>query len=771
MPPVEAQRYRFAGFEVDVAARELRRNGRRIPLQPQPFQLLSLLLENAGRVVTREQIAERLWKDYQVADPAQSLNVAVGKLRDALNDRSAEPAFIETVSKYGYRFLVAVDTDNATPAQEAAPAEPVPRTRWMWMAAAAAAIVALAAVALLVRQPSVPDSPAPVIVARFEDSTGEKDLEGAYELFLENELASSRFVSVASPDRVGDVLKLMRKDPSGRPRFEDAIEVCRRDPAIRAVIGGELRRAGAKYWLSLRLVNPASAQSMAALNGEAEARPGLAPVLRQFSDAIRRRMGESPPAQTVALDKVTTRSLQALKLFSDAHALARSWNWRTAEVLFRQAADLDPEFASAHLFVAWAIFNQKDVSAKADYLPHAERALALAANASEQEALFIRGSYYSLQLDQRSLEQSVPLYDLLLRRYPDHPWAFRNLSTTYSFLRQFGNRRVLQRSLLQLRPHHPETYWVNASRCLCDPDEDPDRVIEFAGRAVELTRESGADANVLQDALMDQQVLRAVAHWSRDEIREAKRELDQAAASLEQRARTADDGGDDRATLWTALGYITLGELRRGAELLGRIERPALGGLPRFWRLWAAVLADDREQIAAFAADEYRLNPLPLFIIGLARGGHAETAARVLKRRKPAPDPDFLDESYSVAEAVLAVRNSQFDAAIPLLERALATIPHSLSERFYGAQSLAHAYSALGRPNDAIVALETTTAASRVCGRFATGFSWLLARFDLMELYRETGRNREADAIRRQLSNLLMYADDNHVLKKRLGAW
>jgi DNA-binding winged helix-turn-helix (wHTH) protein len=95
---------RFGVFEVDVRARELRKNGSRVKLQHQPFELLLILLDRPGEVVTREELRTRLWPADVYVDFDRSLNKAIVKLREALGDSSACPIYVETLPRVGYRF-------------------------------------------------------------------------------------------------------------------------------------------------------------------------------------------------------------------------------------------------------------------------------------------------------------------------------------------------------------------------------------------------------------------------------------------------------------------------------------------------------------------------------------------------------------------------------------------------------------------------------------------------------------------------------------------
>jgi cholera toxin transcriptional activator len=99
------RRYRFGPFEADERTGELRKHGLRLRLPAQPFQILLMLLEQPGELVTRESIRQRLWPDGTFVDFDHSLNSAVNKLRDALGDSAAKPRYIETLSRRGYRFI------------------------------------------------------------------------------------------------------------------------------------------------------------------------------------------------------------------------------------------------------------------------------------------------------------------------------------------------------------------------------------------------------------------------------------------------------------------------------------------------------------------------------------------------------------------------------------------------------------------------------------------------------------------------------------------
>ena len=102
------RRLRFGVFELDLRAGELSKHGLRVRLQEQPFQVLAMLLEHPGEVVTREELRTLIWGEDTFVDFDHGLNKAVNKLREVLNDSPAAPRFIETVPRRGYRFVGSV---------------------------------------------------------------------------------------------------------------------------------------------------------------------------------------------------------------------------------------------------------------------------------------------------------------------------------------------------------------------------------------------------------------------------------------------------------------------------------------------------------------------------------------------------------------------------------------------------------------------------------------------------------------------------------------
>ena len=143
----------FGTFELDLRAGELRRDGRKVKVQEQPFQLLTVLLERPGDVVSRDELRTRLWPADTFVDFDHGLNAAIRRLRDALDDSAENPRFVETVARRGYRFIAPVSVPiitrangngaAAVPAQPVASSKPFHIGRLGWITAASIALVAL----------------------------------------------------------------------------------------------------------------------------------------------------------------------------------------------------------------------------------------------------------------------------------------------------------------------------------------------------------------------------------------------------------------------------------------------------------------------------------------------------------------------------------------------------------------------------------------------------------------------------------------------------
>jgi Tol biopolymer transport system component/DNA-binding winged helix-turn-helix (wHTH) protein len=171
----------FGIFEVDLRAGELRRNGSRVRLQEQPFQILALLLERPGEVVTRDQLRTRLWPADTFVDFDHSLNAAVRRLRDTLGDTAENPRFVETVARRGYRFLAPVNGSAPAIASVVPLTAPKPAPKWGIAFAAGILLLAGIGVGLFVgrREPSSLSPSSPIMERRLTANPDEDPVSSA----------------------------------------------------------------------------------------------------------------------------------------------------------------------------------------------------------------------------------------------------------------------------------------------------------------------------------------------------------------------------------------------------------------------------------------------------------------------------------------------------------------------------------------------------------------------------------------------------------------
>lgn len=480
--------YRFGPYQADTRRCELRKFGIRLRLERKPWQLLLALLAHPGDLVTRAQLRTLLWGDNVFVDFENGLNVAVKKLRAALSDSADEPAYIETVAGEGYRFVGAVEK-IANPVAAAAPTarEEIPDSQVLdnlvpppalrepvatfsgsswhasrWAALAAALVVVVAGVTAWLPGPEAvsPPGSTTVLVGAFENATGEGVLDGTLQFALERELTNSRFVRVVSPERIQDILKLMRRPSDARLDRPLALDICRRTPDIHTLVTGRVAKIGSQYLLTADIVDPATGNILHAAEARASNPDDILAALHRLSGQVRHDVGETMPAGpafTPVPEPVTTSSLRALQLYSEANDLMIRHGPEGEDIasLLEQALAEDPDFASAHIMLGYVLDNMN----RTGRAQHWERAFALAATTSERERLFILGSYYgskSARPGDEAWTKAIAAYEQLVRHYPDDHWGLNNLHFFYDAEGRTRESLQLRVRKLDLRPENED---------------------------------------------------------------------------------------------------------------------------------------------------------------------------------------------------------------------------------------------------------------------------------------------------------------------------
>jgi DNA-binding winged helix-turn-helix (wHTH) protein/Tfp pilus assembly protein PilF len=467
---------RFGIFEIDLDARELKKNGLRVKLQEQPFKILAAMARRAGEVIPREELYSEL-STHSTYDSKHGLNNAIQKIREVLGDSPENARFIETVPGRGYRFLPQVevvhkpfvrDTGGAAedrradlPTVEPDPAlagRPLPAPRsWRTWIAVAGGVVIVAFAALLAggyfnsgaSATKLTDKDT-VVLAEFTNTTGDPVFDGTLRQGLSAQLEQSPFLNLLSDSRSAEILVLMSQAKDARLTPELARQVCQRT-ASTATIEGSISKLGSQYVLDV--------ESMNCVNGEVLARAQVTAnnkeqVLKALGDAatkVRERLGESLASvqkYDVPLENVTTSLLEALQAFSLGYqAQVREGDVPAAIPLFQRAIKLDPNFAMAYgrLGTSYSNTGQSILAAE-----NVRKGYELRQRVSEREKFYLDSHYEDIVTG--NLEAARRTYELWMQTYPRDENPRGNLAFIYSQLGEHEKALAAYKFQQQLTP-------------------------------------------------------------------------------------------------------------------------------------------------------------------------------------------------------------------------------------------------------------------------------------------------------------------------------
>jgi TolB-like protein/DNA-binding winged helix-turn-helix (wHTH) protein/Flp pilus assembly protein TadD len=347
-----ARRTKFGAFEADPRSGELVKNGRRVRLQEQPFQLLSALLERPGELVTREELRTLLWPQT-VVDYDHGLNKAVSKIREALGDSAESPRFVETVARRGYRFLadVTVVIDGSV-AREPDPPAPlaVPRAgpvvgRWRGLAASICLMLLLAAA--LLAWLSLWHQGAQAIhslaVLPLVDTSEDPSQD-----FFADGMTGELITELGKVDALRVISRTSAMTYKG---VHKSLATIARELNVDAVIEGSVMRAGGRVRITAQLIHATDDSRVWADSYEGDVRDALTlqvKVARAVAGQVRATLNHGEHA---AFDKV--RSIDPLA-YEDYLKGRYFLNKRTGDGLraairyFREAVEIDRSYAEAH---------------------------------------------------------------------------------------------------------------------------------------------------------------------------------------------------------------------------------------------------------------------------------------------------------------------------------------------------------------------------------------------------------------------------------------
>lgn len=465
--------YRFGTFEVFAESGEIFRHGHRVKLQDQPFQLLLLLLENAGGIVDREFIRQHLWPENTFVDFGQSLGTAVTKLRQALGDDADNPRFVETIPRRGYRFIAPVKLENdsnqvglpAAPSAAAAAARPtqptqeIPKKKWRmlwWAAAIAACLAGVFGVYSYTRHTVFALAPKDtVVLADFENTTGEQIFNDTLRQGLSVGLAESPVVHILSDRNSAIIFRQMGHSPDDRMTGRDAIDLCRRVGG-KATIQGSISSLGTSYLIGLAAIRCDTGKPVAREEAEASRKEDVIDALGKAAARLRGQLGESLPSiqkYNAPLEQATTSSLEALEDYGKALSTWDAKGDLASIPLFKKAIELDPNFAMAYGGLATVYHNLGDADLARENTIDAYK---LRERVTETERASIDARYYLYVT--REIDKAAQTYEDLAQKYPESASSLNHLGTVD--LKLGRNERAVSsfRKAMQLDATRATTY-------------------------------------------------------------------------------------------------------------------------------------------------------------------------------------------------------------------------------------------------------------------------------------------------------------------------
>jgi DNA-binding winged helix-turn-helix (wHTH) protein/tetratricopeptide (TPR) repeat protein len=445
---------RFGLFEVDVRAGELRKSGIKIKLYGQPFEILLALLERPGKVVTREELRQRLWPPDVFVDVEVGLNKAVNHLREALGDTAENSRYVETLPRRGYRFVAPVDNSS----------------RFLWprkwllvgSALALSATVAGAAVFLHFRSSRLLREGDTILLADFDNATGEAVFDRALKQGLSIQLEQSPFLNILPEARARQVLPSMRLSPDARLTAAITRDICVRR-GLKAMVAGSIASLGAHYVISLQAVNCRTGESVGDAQVEVGSREQILTALGTAAAKLRARMGESL-SSIQEFDRpwdTTTNSLEALESFYQGWHQWTGGDSLVAIPIFEHAIELDPDFPMAYAALGTLYYNIGEYDLAVAYQ---KKAFARKERVGRWEEFYISTHYHSIVTG--DVEKLIDIYKEWLKTYPRAPVAFNNLTSLYNEIGQYEKALTLTPDYQRFHPEDPQAYAFAADALL-----------------------------------------------------------------------------------------------------------------------------------------------------------------------------------------------------------------------------------------------------------------------------------------------------------------
>ncbi|MBL8523254.1 MAG: winged helix-turn-helix domain-containing protein [Betaproteobacteria bacterium] len=400
----------FGPYRFEIATRSLFRANEFLPLTPKVAETLLLLLEQAGRVVTKEQLLERVWPGVVVEEGGIANNISA--LRKLLNDDFGEDGPIATIARRGYRFAVEVHQSSAS-----APAAVTPQQESPAMAPASA---------------SATDRNA-ILIADIENKTGDAVFDETIKQALMLNLAQSPRFDILTDRKVHSLLRMM--DRAGQPVIGDvALEICQRT-GTRVAITGSIFALDDDFAIGLFALDGETGDILVSEQARAKGRGEVLHALDRAALGLREKLGESLASlrrHSMSFDEVATSSLEALKAYTVGRREWLQQGEAAAMPHLLRAIELDPQFVSTYSALSLCCNNMGE-SANANM--YMQKAFDLRDRATARERDRIQGMYHITVTG--DAHRGLDALRSWHKNYPNDAAALINSGNLYSVLGQW----------------------------------------------------------------------------------------------------------------------------------------------------------------------------------------------------------------------------------------------------------------------------------------------------------------------------------------------
>jgi tetratricopeptide (TPR) repeat protein/DNA-binding winged helix-turn-helix (wHTH) protein len=495
--------YRIGDVEVDPDQSCVRRDGEQQRLRPQTFQVLLYLVERRARLVTKEELIERVWQGATVTDDA--LVQCIVDLRRSLGDDPRHPRFIKTIPKAGYCFIAEVEEaqlisgkpaelcaavefeettsveieieeeveveiagDDARRLPDSSVARRVlsPARRWLSggasrVATVFAGVIGIGVLAVLLARGfrpapeiALPQLPGkrPIAVLHFENRSGDRELdwlrEGLADMLITN-LSRSKTFSVLSRQQLYLLLERIGREDARELRLDEAQEIARRARA-EAIVMGSFARLGGQTRIDASLHDARTGQLIASESLIADKPERILSQVDLLSLKLAAHLGAAVTEQgnKIALADVMTNNLEAYRCYSLALERMRSYHTTEAIALLEKAIALDPQFAMAYARIGYVRLSDAEKAR-----PYLERAFRLAHRLTAKDKLYVLAWY-----SKPGAPEMIRTYREIVNQYPQEIEAWWRLGLELQYQGKSEEAIDAFKSGLVMDPEAQELY-------------------------------------------------------------------------------------------------------------------------------------------------------------------------------------------------------------------------------------------------------------------------------------------------------------------------